>query len=417
MAGVEAFAAIRYDFSRLAGNVSAVIAPPYDVLGASDKQALLDRSPHNIVAIDLPHIPPKDEGPPQAYEQAAQRLGQWLDQGVLVRESRPALYLYNQTFVHEDRRYTRHQFIARVRLCAFSEGVVLPHEQTFGGPKADRLALTRATRCNVSPVFGLYTDADNAVGSMLESAAQRQADATATVDDVEHAVWIVSDPAVINRVGDLMTPKRIYIADGHHRYTTALNYRAWLTEQSGGSLPGNHPANYVMLVLASMDDPGCVILGYARVITDTDVSLETLLEAWAPGAKRCDEADADLVVYDGRSRTRAGLRFTNRAVLETLAPQRDPSWRVLDVAYLHAYLIDDLLTGALQRPPKIAYHKSRALACGQVEASGGVAVLPQPTPMAQLRAVSEAGELMPQKSTYFFPKLATGLAINPLYDD
>lgn len=415
MAQIEPLDGIRYDFERLGGDVSSVIAPPYDVLNQADKDALLARSECNIVAVDLPHIPPKEEGPRQVYQQANALLERWLAEGVLVRETAPAIYAYNQTFVHDDQRYTRHQLIVRVRLCEFSEGVVLPHEQTFGGPKADRLALTKATRCNVSPVFGLYTDAQNAVGAALEASIARESDATANVDDVDHKLWVVSDAAVIDQVRSVMADKRIYIADGHHRYGTALNYRAYVADQSGGGLPDDHPANYVMLVLASMDDPGCVILGYSRVLTE-GVTLDSLLVAWKDGAVQCDESDADLVLYDGESRRRAGVRFTNREVLARVAADRDPSWRKLDVAYLHAYLLDELLNGRLGHPPKIEYEKSQSTACERAIESGGVAILPRPTPMAQLRAVSEAAELMPQKSTYFFPKLATGLAINPLYD-
>lgn len=417
MATVEPFSAIRYDFARLGGDISSVIAPPYDVLEQTDKDALLSRSPHNIVAIDLPHIPPKEEGPPQAYQQANQKLHQWISDGVLMREPSPAIYVYNQTFVHDDQRYTRHQIIVRVRLCEFSEGVVLPHEQTFGGPKADRLALTKATRCNISPVFGLYADAENTVGAALQGSTQRPPDATANIDDVEHSLWVETDSTVTEQVRKAMTDKRIYIADGHHRYTTALNYRSLVATECGGSLPDNHPAHYAMLVLASMDDPGCVILGYSRVLTDPEVKLDALLDAWSQGATPCDEDQADLILYDGQTKTRRGVQFSNRAILDTIAADHHPSWRKLDVAYLHAYLIDQLLTQKLNHSPNIEYHKSQSKACGRVEQVGGVALLPKPTPMEQLRAVSEAGELMPQKSTYFFPKLATGLAIYPLYDD
>ncbi|MHC4610708.1 MAG: DUF1015 family protein, partial [Planctomycetota bacterium] len=164
MAEIRPFQAIRYDQTRWGGDLSNVIAPPYDVLDQSDKEALLSRSDHNIVAIDLPHIPPKSAGPPEVYQRSAQMLDGWLESGALVRESQPALYVYHQVFEHDGKRYTRRKFIARLRLVPFSEGIVLPHEQTFGGPKEDRLALTKATRCNVSPVFALYTDPQDAVG-------------------------------------------------------------------------------------------------------------------------------------------------------------------------------------------------------------------------------------------------------------
>jgi uncharacterized protein (DUF1015 family) len=167
MPQIRPFRALRYDFAARQGDVSAVIAPPYDVLDQADKDALLARDGHNIVAIDLPHIPPKTEGPQQVYLDAQFTLDTWAAQGVLVREQQPALYLYHQTFEHAGQPVTRRQLIAAMRLHEFDEGIVLPHEQTFGGPKADRLALTKETRCNLSPIFGLYTDPENAVASAV----------------------------------------------------------------------------------------------------------------------------------------------------------------------------------------------------------------------------------------------------------
>jgi len=414
MADIRPFRALRYDFDRYDGDLSAVIAPPYDVLDQADKDALLAKDPHNIVAVDLPFIPPKQAGPAKVYADAQATLADWQVQGVLLREARPALYRYDQTFEDEGKSHTRHQFIARVRLQEFSDVVVVPHEQTFGGPKEDRLALTKATRCNVSPVFGLYTDPDNAVGKAFAPAAKARPDATARLDGVLNELWVVTDEAIIDQVHQHLAPKKIYIADGHHRYGTALNYRRFLEETGGAPLPQDHPANYVMLVLASMDDPGCIIQGYCRVLVGNDVSAAALTSAWAEGVAEASEAEANLIVYDGASQAETCLKFTNRAALGTLAAERSPAWRQLDVAYLHHYLIDKLTVEKLGRAPEIRYVRSVAEARQLAEDQGGVAVLPKPTPMAQLRDVGEAGELMPQKSTFFYPKLATGLTINPL---
>ena len=147
MPEIQPFSAIRYDFERSNGNLTDQIAPPYDVLDQEDKDSLLSRSPHNVVAIDLPHVPPKSAGPEQVYLSAAHKLESWLAEGALVRDSEPAMYLYHQTFSHEGKTFTRRKFFTRVRLSEFSEGHVLPHEKTFGGPKEDRLALMKATRC------------------------------------------------------------------------------------------------------------------------------------------------------------------------------------------------------------------------------------------------------------------------------
>ena len=413
MPEVAPFAAIRFDAARAGGDLSNLLAPPYDVLDGDDKDALLAKSDHNIVAIDLPHIPPKSAGPPEAYDGSAKRLNEWLSAGVLIREQNPALYLYYQRFEHAGRPYTRRMFIARVRLQPFSEGVILPHEQTFGGPKEDRLALMKATKCQLSPIFGLYADPEDRIGSAFTEIALRTPDATGTLDNVDSQIWIVTDRVVIDAVVSTMTAKRVYIADGHHRYDTALMYRDFLASRQGGSLPSDHSANYVMFVLASMDDPGCLILPYNRALADID--LDTVVQAWSKGAEPAPKDQADIVLFDGRTAKEAPLRFTSRDILKTLEPDQCEAWRKLDYAYLHRYLIDELLERKLGgRKPKVRYVKSAEDARRTARDESGVALLTNATPMAHLQAVSESGGLMPQKSTYLHPKLATGLTINPL---
>ena len=412
MLEVSAFRAVHYDFTRFNRDLSPLLAPPYDVLDESDKAALLARSDRNIVAIDLPHLPPKSLGPAEAYRRSADLLKTWLDDGTLVRDPAAALYLYHQRFTHEGRRYTRRMIIARVRLHPFEEGIVLPHERTFGGPKEDRLALMKATNCNLSPVFGLYTDPADRIGSAFGATVSRAPDATGTLDGVENLLWRVTDPAVLEGVGSLMAAKRLYIADGHHRYTTALNYRDALAASSGGTLPDDHPARYVMLVLASMDDPGCVILPYHRALGG--VSLAQVEQAWSDATEPADEDHADLRLVDGQTGQTRALRYTSRDVLARLEPEQCAPWRLLDAAYLHRYLLEERLRASLGAEPHVFYVKSADDARDVARRERGVALLVNATPMAHLRAVSEAGGLMPQKSTYFYPKLATGLTIYPL---
>lgn len=410
---IAPFAAIRFDPARIGGDLSPVLAPPYDVLDKADKNALLARSANNIVAIDLPHLPPKSAGPPEVYEESAKLLRGRLSDGTLLRERQPVLYLYHQRFEHAGRSHTRRMIVARVRLQPFSNGSVLPHEQTFGGPKEDRLALMKATKCQLSPIFGLYTDSDDLIGSALSSAASTTPDATGTLDGVENRLWIVTDARVTGAVVSAMADKRIYIADGHHRYGTALLYRDFVAGESGGSLSDDHPANFVMFVLASMEDPGCLILPYNRALGRIDV--QTVLDAWSAGTEPVAGDEADLRVFDGQTGTETALRFTNREVLATLEPSQCQAWHELDYAYLHRYLIDELLTAKLGgNEPTIRYLKSAQEAIKSARDESGVALLTRATPMAQLRAVSEGGGLMPPKSTYFHPKLATGLTLNPL---
>ncbi len=412
MPEITPFAAIRFDHAPTDGDLSDKIAPPYDVLSLEAKNALLARSERNIVAIDLPHVPPKSAGPEEVYERAANLLGEWLDDGTLVREETPAIYLYHQRFKHNGQSYTRRKFIALVRLQPFSEGSILPHEQTFGGPKEDRLALMRATRCQLSPIFGLFADPPDDIGEAFEVTADDRPDVQAEQDGVTNHLWIATDREVIDAVVSTMIDKKVYIADGHHRYGTALLYRDWLTEQRGGDLPEDHPANFVMFVLAGMNDPGCLILPYHRALAN--VSLDSLLSAWSEGTAPAAREEADVVLFDGNSGSETPLAFTSRDTLKTLAPDECDAWHKLDYAYLHRHLIDELLKGKLGTEPDVRYVKSADDARETARRESGVALLMNATPMTHLRAVSEAGGLMPQKSTYFFPKLATGLTMNPL---
>lgn len=412
MLEVKPFSAIRYDLARMGGDVSAVIAPPYDVLGQADKDALLKKSDRNIVAIDLPFVPPKSAGPAEVYQRSADLLSQWLRDGTMIREEHPALYVYHQVFEYAGQAYTRRMFIVRVRLVPFSHGSVLPHELTFGGPKEDRLALMQATTCQVSSILGLYSDAEGAVGKAFAATVSGEPNQTGRLAEVDNRMWIVTDAGVIDSVVSTMADKRIYIADGHHRYSTALIYREWLKESSGGSLPDDHPANYISFVLARMDDPGCLILPYCRVVAG--VAVATLREAWSAGTESARAGDVDVVLHDGATGEEWPLRFTNRRILASLEPSESEAWRQLDYAYLHRYLLDKMLTEAIGRAPDVRYVKSVEDAKQVARREDGVALLMNATPMAHLRAVSEAGGLMPQKSTYFHPKLATGLTLYPL---
>ncbi len=414
MPEITPFAGIRYDHNKFNGDLSNLIAPPYDVLDERDKRGLLAGSERNIVSIDLPHIPPKSAGPTEVYERSARMLNEWLADGTLIRETAPALYLYHQRFEHGGRTYTRRMFIARVRLVPFTEGSVLPHERTFGGPKEDRLALMKATKCQLSAILGMYTDPQDKIGAAFADAASKTPDVTARLEDVDNKMWIVTDRNVVDEVVATMKDKRVYIADGHHRYGTALMYRDFVRETAGGELANDHPAGFIMFVLASMDDAGCLILPYHRALADID--LQTVLDAWSEGTAPTSRDEADIVLWEGRTGKEAPLRFTRRDKLAELGPHECEAWSKLDYAYLHRYLIDELLRAKLggDVTGKLRYVKSEDQATRLARDESGVALLVNATPMAHLRALSESGGLMPQKSTYFHPKLATGLTINPL---
>jgi len=425
---ITAFRGLRYNPDRFKSVFSRLIAPPYDVLSADDKVTLLAGHDRNIVRIDLPNVPPKSAGPDELYEQAARTLDQWRDEKTLVADDQPALYVYHQQYERAGSQFTRKKFFTRMRLEEFGKGTVFPHEHTFGGPKADRLKLMTATRCQLSAVFGLYSDPEHTISHLLD-VADRPADVTAELDGIVNRMWVLQDEATVQAVAARLADRPVFIADGHHRYGTALNYRARLL--ANGDLAMDHPARFVLVGLCAMEDPGAVILPTHRVLSafgemTPDHVLESLRDGVDLKEVTCDLSDPenllpadspnDLCVYvaDG-DKTYTG-RYTQRAKLASLAPDQSPAWRELDVAYIHRCLIDELVTKALLGgvQPTIQYLKSAAKALETARQCNGVALICKACTMAQLRAVSEAGDLMPQKSTYFYPKLATGLVISPL---
>ncbi|MBU0618404.1 MAG: DUF1015 domain-containing protein, partial [Planctomycetes bacterium] len=306
MSTIRPFSAIRYATDAASRDISTRLAPPYDVLDRHDKEALLTPDPRNFVKVDLPHIPPKSAGPPEAYEASRRQIEQWLADGTMVRDSRPACYVYHQAYAYEGVEYVRKMFFARLRIEPFGIGSVFPHERTFGGPKEDRLCLTKATAANLSPIFGLYQDADNAVAGRFERALPGEPLAVGTLGGVENRIWAVTDPETIAGVTRLMVDKPIYIADGHHRYGTAGLYRDWLTEQQG-PLPEDHPANFVLCALCATEDPGLLILPTHRVLPGVAVGGDLL---------RQDERleVAELTARTAEEVTRALAEFGPQAV-------------------------------------------------------------------------------------------------------
>lgn len=428
MPQIVPFSALRYNPDQFGRDVSKLIAPPYDVLTAGDKAALLGQSDRNIVAIDLPHVPPESAGPDAVYAQAADLLRRWLADGTMIVDAQPAIYVYHQRYEYGGRSYTRKKFFARMRLEPFGTGTVFPHERTFGGPKEDRFKLMQATRCQMSAVFGLYSDPTNAVSDLLDPGT-REPDVTAVLDGVENRLWLVTDAAIIAEAARLMADRSVYIADGHHRYGTALNYLQALTD--GGELALDHPARFVLIGLCAMEDPGALILPTHRVLSGFgSVSPAQVVDALRKGvnlkpvAADIDKPEAilpadspyDLAVFiAAENRVEIGT-FVDRGILDQLAADQTPPWRQLDLGYIHRYLIDELVTKESLggSAPKIQYVKLASETIRLARETNGIALLTKPCTMEQLRAVSHANDLMPQKSTFFYPKLATGLVVNPL---
>ncbi len=432
MADIRPFAGIRYAHT-LADHFSDLIAPPYDVLDESAKMKLLARHPKNIVSIDLPHLPPKTAGPDAVYERAAGTLNQWLEDGTLHQDTRRAFYPYAQSYDYHGKTYHRRGLIALVKLTPFGQDVI-PHERTYKGPIEDRMMLMRKTGVQLSPIFGLFSDPSNLVTQLLFKNLGLP-ERRGVMDGVQNDLWSISDADVENQIVDLFKMKKIYIADGHHRYTTALQYQFECQQANGGPLPPNHPANFCMFVLVSMQDPGLIIQATHRILGGLyHFDIEAFGRAVAENFDLTEVTDIDRTtdgltkwlqnqgthsfgVFDGRSKKLYSLTARNQDPLAAKMPEQSQAWRQLDVSVLQHYLLDSILQPQFSEGQEInkAYTADPAAALSMTDGDNyQLALLMAPTPLAALEQLGQHGEVMPQKSTYFFPKLATGMVINPL---
>jgi uncharacterized protein (DUF1015 family) len=433
MADIRAFRAYRYDLGRV-GSLGDVIAPPYDVIDPPLQDALYARSPYNVVRLILNKQEPTDNDQHNRYTRAAAHLRDWLREDVLVQDSARSLYVYHQEFEVEGRRHTRRGFMARVRLEPFGEGRIYPHEETLAGPKADRLNLFRATGMNLSQIFGLYPDDGATVQAQLDAAVARSLPLEATDHlGVVNRLWPVSDQHIVSAVTGLMGPRPVFIADGHHRYETALRYREEC--RAAGEVRDDEAAqNFVLMMLVSMSDPGLLILPTHRLVSGipdlTAERLRTLLqphfhvetigqgERAARDTWELIEADGgqDLLgfgtVADGTWQT---ARFQRAAVMEELARSHSPAWRSLAVSLLHVLVLGRLLPEGLGGQPECRYvHLLREVLDAVAAHSCRLAVLVPPATMKHVEQIAGNLEKMPPKSTYFYPKLLSGLVFNPL---
>lgn len=434
MADVLPFCGIRYDLAQV-GDLSDVTCPPYDVIDAAFQDRLYKLHPCNVIRMELNREEPGDATPDERYVRATGFLKRWLQEHVLIQERDDALYVYHQEFTWEGKTHVRKGFLGRIRLERFGEGKVYPHEQTLSGPKADRLKLLQATKTNLSPIFGLYPDAENAALAPLEKAVLTLTPIVATDHlGVVHKFWVVTDKAVIAQVRAELADKPIFIADGHHRYETAINYRDSLIA-AGGKIGPDDPVNFVMMMFVGMSDPGLVIMPTHRLVSGIgEITAEELEAAISShfaverigtgpkGAKDCwelIEADGGQGIF-GFGTTKDGVwtlaRVTDASPMKELAANQTDAWRSLGVSLLHKLVVDYLLKKA--RPAVEAKFRYVHLVNEVTDAQAtGECQLGCLVPAAQISHVEEiaaALEKMPPKSTYFYPKLQTGLVFNPV---
>lgn len=419
----------------MAGPLDTLLCPPYDVMPPQQAERLLRESPHNAVRLELGPGLPDPAAPDSRYARAAATLDAWIADGTLRRDPERCYYVYEQAFTLQGRALRRRAFFAAVRLTPWGDGAVLPHEQTLAAPKADRLALLAATRANVSPIYALCDSGLPGVTALFGATMGQEPHAAATDEEgATHRLWALDDRGLTASVTDDLVTRPLYIADGHHRYETALAYAADHEDEEQGA---EGPA-YVLMAVSPVDDPGLVALPTHRLLRGLDDDrlayglsrlheffavdiVETIMEE--DGAARARRLLAAMAEHGSGASAHAFGLYTPglarlllpRATPAELAPRLDPALRGLDVAILQALLFEDvfgLTPEDLRRQSYVDYTRDAAEAARRVDAgSAQLAVLLNPTPPSAVLDVARAGARMPQKSTYFYPKLATGLAL------
>ncbi|MBT3321682.1 MAG: DUF1015 domain-containing protein [Anaerolineae bacterium] len=431
MAKIKPFKGIRYNPEQ-AGDIATLISQPYDRVRHGLQDKYYDMNDYNVVRMIKGKEFESDHAGSNVYTRAQAFLSEWLAKGVLKYEEKPALYVYHQDFELNGEQITRKAMVTALELAKFEEGIVLPHERTHDGPKMDRLNLTRATEAYYGNLFILYPDAENKVDSLLEKATQRDPDIDVTElfeKDVRQKLWVVTDEALIKAVQAEMAPKKgLIIADGHHRYETAIAYREEMRAKFPDA-PANAAFNYLLVSLVSTSNPGLVILPTHRLIFDYKKMDAEAILAKAGEYFKIEKLNGR-VELESRMKSRLGqkgcfgliansgvyaLELEVDAIMDTLSPDRADIWRALDASILHKLLLEHVL----------------GISAEKIDAKEGIEYLREPdrgyervaedkkaflfivnaTRMDQISDCTAIDEVMPQKSTDFYPKIVTGLAV------
>ena len=422
MAEIKPFRGFRFNTEK-AGTIEELCCPPYDIISEEQRKGYLARNPNNIIRLELP----KGDNP---YQTAAGVLNEWIENEILKRDEAEAVYIYEEEFDVNNIHSRFKGCIVRVKIEEFSKGVVLPHEETLSKAKEDRFNLMKATNCNFSQIYSLFMDPQHAVTQRLDRLSLTAPAAEFTDQDaVTHRLWVVTDADEIAALCSDFADKKLSIADGHHRYETALNYRNYCRENK----IGNGAEDYVMMMLVDMEHPGLVVLPTHRLVRDLkDFDSKKLLAGCEeyfdiiPGQMSdaeqllkalYDEGKKAFVFYDGGENCSI-LVLRNMDIISELLPDKSAASQGLDVTVLHTLVLEKIFGIDAENMAKqinLTYTKYFDEAVDSVNnGTAQCAFILNPTRITEIRDVASAGEKMPQKSTYFYPKLITGLVMNRL---
>lgn len=425
MAQISPFKGLRFN-TDTAGDIKSLCCPPYDIISEEQRLGFIDENRYNIIRLEKP----VGDNP---YEDAAGILAMWEQEGVLIREDKPALYIYEEEFTAYGKRNSIKGLICRLKVEEFSKGIVLPHEFTLSKAKEDRLNLMKATNCNFSQIYGLYMDEEHTSLASIDSASEKAADLEFTDDDnITHRLWIVKDEEIIAKLTADFADRKIYIADGHHRYETALNYRNYCREQ--GLAKEGDAQDYQMIFLCDMGHPGLVVFPTHRLVRDLDsFDKEQVLAKCAEYfeiEKHTGTEDMEQLLSDMDSKGRKSLGFytgdgewyqltlKDISVMDSLLPELSTASRQLDVTVLHSLILENIFgidKENMAQQINLTYTKFFEEAISSVdEGTAQCSFVLNPTKVTEIRDVASAGEKMPQKSTYFYPKMITGMVMNKL---
>ena len=426
MAQIKAFKGLRFNCEK-AGCIKSICCPPYDIISETQRLGFLAENENNIIRLELP----KEGDNP--YTTASEVLKMWEDKGILIRENEDALYIYEEEFTAYGERKSIKGLICRLKVEEFSKGVVLPHEFTLSKAKEDRLNLMKATNCNFSQIYGLYMDKEHTSLSTIDTLSEKDCDLCFTDDDnITHRLWIVTDKDAIAKLCSDFEERKIYIADGHHRYETALNYRNWCREQ--GIAKEGDPCDYQMIFLCDMGHPGLVVFPTHRLVRDlSSFDKEEVLakcEAYFDIAKHTDTADMEKILADKDKEGKKAFGFytgkgewylltlRDISVMDELLPDLSKASRQLDVTVLHTLILEEIFgidKENMAQQINLTYTKFFNEAISTVdEGASQCSFVLNPTKVEEIRDIASEGEKMPQKSTYFYPKMITGMVMNKL---